>query len=101
MLAKLLYKPFSLVLAAGAQRLAGNAFETAYERRHGSGPPSATTEDATWSQVLGSATARAVTFAVVTTTVDRAGAKTFRYLVGFWPGDAEPPPAKRIRVAGR
>ncbi len=96
MLAKLFYKPFSIVLGAIASRVVGKLFESTYERRHGTGPPTPTTQDATWGQVLGAAGLRAATFAVTAAAIDRAGAKAFRNLTGFWPGSLEPPPAKRI-----
>jgi len=95
-LAKLLYKPFAIVLGIGASRVAGKAFETTYERAQGTAPPSATTENATWGQVLGSAALRATTFAVTAAAVNRVGAKAFRHVTGFWPGDQQPPPAKRL-----
>ncbi len=97
-LAKLLYKPFAIVLGIFASRLAGKTFETTYERHQGTAAPNATTEDATWGQVLGSAALRATTFAVTTAAVDRLGAKAFRYVTGFWPGDKQPPPAKRLEA---
>ena len=98
MLAKLLYKPFAIVLGIGAARVAGKAFQTTYERSQGTGPPSATTENATWGQVLGSAALRATTFAVTAAAVNRVGAKAFRHVTGFWPGDQQPPPAKRLEA---
>ncbi len=96
MLAKLLYKPLAIVLGIGAGRIAGKAFQATYERAQGTGPPGATTENATWGQVLGAAALRATTFAVTAAAVDRAGAKAFRHVTGFWPGDEQPPPAKRL-----
>ena len=101
MLAKLLYKPFSIVLGLIASRIVGKAFESTYERTHGTGPPTPTTHDATWGQVLGSAVLRSATFAVTAAAVDRAGATAFRHVTGFWPGDLDPPPAKRSTVRSR
>lgn len=98
MLAKLLYQPFGIVLGVGAARAAGKAFESAYERSQGTGPPKATTEQATWGQVIGSAALRATTFAVTAAIVDRAGAKAFRHVTGFWPGEKQPPPARRLEA---
>ena len=98
MLAKLLYKPFAIVLGIGASKAAGKAFNGAWERSHGARPPKATTEEATWGQVLGAAALHATTFAVTAAAVDRAGAKTFRYITGFWPGDKRPEPVKEIRA---
>lgn len=96
MLAKLAYKPFAIVLGIGAARAAGKAFDTAWESSHGARPPKPTTEEATWGQVLGAAALRATTFAVTAAAVDRAGAKSFRYLTGYWPGDKQPKPVKQI-----
>lgn len=98
MLAKLAYKPFAIVLGIGASRAAGKAFNSAWERSHGTKPPKATTEEATWGQVLGAATLRATTFAVTAAAVDRAGAKSFRYLTGYWPGEKAPAPAGQVEA---
>lgn len=98
MLAKLVYKPFAIVLGIGAGRAAGKAFNGAWEHSHGTKAPKPTTEEATWGQVLGSAALRATTFAVTAAAVDRAGAKAFRYLTGYWPGDKAPAPAKQVEA---
>lgn len=98
MLAKIIYKPIGIVLGLGASRIATKAYESTYERRHGTGPPKALTEDATWGQVVTSAALRATTFAVTAALVDRAGAKAFRHVTGFWPGEKEPPPAKHLQA---
>lgn len=98
MLAQLVYKPFAIVLGIGAGRVAGKAYTSAWERSHGTKPPKATTEEATWGQVLGSAALRATTFAVTAAAVDRAGAKSFRYLTGYWPGEKAPAPVKQVEA---
>ncbi len=98
MLAKVIYKPFAIVLGIGASRAAGKAFSSAWEHSHGTQAPKATTEEATWGQVLGSAALRATTFAVTAAAVDRAGAKSFRYLTGYWPGEKAPKPAKQLEA---
>ena len=98
MLAKLVYKPFAIVLGIGAGRAAGKAFNSAWEHSHGTKAPNPTTEEATWGQVLGSAALRATTFAVTAAAVDRAGAKSFRYLTGYWPGDKAPEPVKQVEA---
>ena len=36
----------------------------------------------------------AATAAMTIAAVDRAGARTFRHVTGFWPGEAEPAPRK-------
>ncbi len=100
MLAKLAYKPFAIVLGLGAGMAARKALDAAWERSQGAGPPNPTTEEATWGQVVGAAALHATTFAVTAAVVDRAGAKAFRYITGFWPGDKSPEPAKQIRATG-
>jgi len=96
--AKLLYKPFGVVLSMGAAAAARKAVDTAWARSHGSKRPHATTEEATWGQVLGSAALEAATFAVTHAAVDRVGAKAFRHVTGFWPGEKRPAPLKEVRA---
>ena len=98
MLARLAYKPFAVALGAVASKAAGTAFDRAWERSHGARPPTATTEEATWGQVVGAAALQAATFAVTAAVADRAGAKAFRYLTGFWPGERRPEPVAQIRA---
>lgn len=98
MVAKLAYKPFAIVLGLAASKAAGKAFSAAWESSQGAQAPKPTTEEATWGQVLGAAALRATTFAVTAATVDRAGAKTFRYLTGYWPGETSPKPAKQVQA---
>ena len=98
MLANIIYKPIGIVLGIGASKFAGKAYESAYERTHGTAPPKARTEEATWGQVITSVALRATTFAVTAAVVDRAGAKAFRHVTGFWPGDKEPAPAKQLQA---
>jgi hypothetical protein len=97
-IAKVLYKPFGLVLGAVAARAAGKAFNAGWEKRHGTAPPKALTEEATLGQVVGSAVARASVFAVTAAIVDRAGAKAFRHVTGFWPGERRPAPTRRLEA---
>lgn len=98
MLAKLAYKPVGIVLGIGAAAVARRTFERTWERSQGTQPPGPKTEEATWGQVLGAAALQATTFAVTAAVVDRAGAKAFRYVTGFWPGEKQPQPAKRLRA---
>jgi hypothetical protein len=97
-LATLAYKPFAIVLGIAASKAAGKAFDSAWERSHGAKPPKATTEEATWGQVVSAAALHATTFAVTAAVVNRAGAKTFRYITGFWPGEQRPEPVAQVRA---
>ena len=99
MLAKLAYKPFGIVLGIGAATVARKTFEGGWERAQGTKPPKPTTEEASWPQVLGSAGLQALTFAVTAALVDRAGAKAFRHVTGFWPGERRPEPAGELHAA--
>ena len=85
MRADLLYSAVSSLLDQGADRFAGHAFESAYHHTRGAVPPVATTEDATWSQVLVTAAVRAALVAVITAAADRAVAEGFRRHYGSWP----------------
>lgn len=98
MLAKLAYRPFAIVLGAVAWKVTGTAFERGWERSQGIAPPSPTTEEATWGQVVGAAALHATAFAVTAAVVDRAGATAFRHVTGYWPGDKNPKPPKKIKA---
>lgn len=100
MLAKLIYTPVAVVLGLGAAKAADAAFDRAWARSHGTKVPGPRTEEATWGQVLGAAALEAATYAVAVAAAERAGAKAFRYLTGFWPGDKAPEPAGQIEPRG-
>jgi hypothetical protein len=93
-----MYKPFGIVLGILAGRVAGKAFNAGWERTQGTKPPKALTEEATMGQIVGSAVVRASVFAATAAVVDRAGAKAFRHVTGFWPGERRPEPAGRLEA---
>jgi Protein of unknown function (DUF4235) len=92
LLVKLLYLPFGVVFGAGAGLVATRLYRAAWGAVDDREPPSPTTERTTWGRVLGAAALRAVTFEVTRAAADRAGAQTFSYLFGAWPGKPEPEP---------
>jgi hypothetical protein len=99
MLEKLIFKPLSLIVGwFVARKVADRAFDNVWARRYGTEAPVATTRQATWPQVLGAAALRGSIFAVSAAVCDRATAKSVAYVTGFWPGEEEPPPAKRIEA---
>ncbi len=98
MLAKLAYRPFAIVVGALAWKVSGKALERAWENSQGTKPPNATTEEATWGQVVGAAALHAGAFAVTNAVADRVVAKGFRHVTGFWPGDKQPKPLKKIKA---
>jgi hypothetical protein len=99
MLEKLLFKPLSVFFGLFvARKVADKTFDAVWSRRYGTEAPTATTHKATWRQVLSAAALRGTIFAVSAATFDRAAAKSFHHLTGFWPGEEEPPPAKRLEA---
>ena len=87
---KLLYKPFGLIFGLVAGRLSRQLFEAVWGVIDKEEPPKPTTRHTTWPKVLGAAVVEGVTFKVTRAAVDRAGAKGFAHLTGYWPGEKEP-----------
>lgn len=86
---KILYKPFALIVSAVAAKLGRNTFKTLWGRIDEEDPPDPTTERATLGKVVAAAALEAATMASVAAVADRAAARTFHYLTGFWPGDKD------------
>jgi hypothetical protein len=84
---KLLYKPFDLIFRLIGRRLARSLFAQLWSAIDEEAPPKATTKDASLAKVIGAQALEAATMAGVAAAVDRAGARTFNYLIGGWPGD--------------
>lgn len=87
---KLMYKPFGIVFGFLAGILAKKVFEAVWGIFDNEEPPKATTLQTTWPKVIGAAAMEGVAFKVTRAAVDRAGAKGFAHLTGFWPGDKVP-----------
>lgn len=89
-MAKLLYKPFGILLAVITGKLAGGLFNALWAKldRTGDGTVPAPTEKGTGSGRAIAATAvQAATYAGTQTAVDRFGVKVFHHLTGLWAGD--------------
>ena len=84
---KLLYKPFGIVMGILAGIVSKKLFNVVWGVFDKEEPPKPTTRDADWGKVLAAAAVQGVTFKVTRAAVDRAGAKGFYGLTGFWPGD--------------
>lgn len=85
-MAKILYKPVSIVAGILAGMIASTAFEKLWERI-GSGEPADPDQlDVEWWEVIGSAILSGAVYAVVRAVVQRAGAKGFERATGVWPG---------------
>lgn len=83
---RLLYKPFGLVAGIVGTRLARRLFAALWGRVDDGKPPTATTEGASWTRVVGAAALQGATFAATRAAVSRASAKSFAHLFGSWPG---------------
>jgi hypothetical protein len=99
-MANLIFKPiglfFGLVLA---RKVGTKGFDKTWQTQYGTKAPTATTEQATWPQVVGAAALKGTIVAVTAAVFTRSAAKSFRYLTGFWPGEERPEPAGRISAA--
>lgn len=89
---KLIYKPFGLLVGIAGGILARRLFDAIWGRIDDAEPPTATTERASWSRVVGAAALQGATFSATRAAVDRAGAKSFAHLFGIWPGKRAPDP---------
>ena len=90
---KLLYKPFGIIVSLIAARLGHSVFKQIWSQIDDERPPKPTNADANVPKVIAAAALEAATLAGVAAVVDRAGARTFEYLTGFWPGDQHTKPA--------
>jgi hypothetical protein len=89
---KLVYKPFAVILGLFAGFLSKKLFDQIWGLIDKEEPPKPNTERATWPKVLAAAAVQGVTFRVTRAAVERAGAKGFAGLTGYWPGEKEPEP---------
>jgi len=83
---KVLYKPFALIAGVIGAKLGQRAFKAMWAKLDQAEPPNPTTEDASLGKVVGAKALEAATVAGVAAAVDRASARSFQYLTGFWPG---------------
>jgi hypothetical protein len=89
---KLIYKPFGIVAGILGGLLSKKLFEWVWSKFDEEEPPKPTTLQTNWPKVLGAAAVEGVTFKVTRAAVDRAGASTFHYITGVWPGEHRPDP---------
>jgi len=90
---KFLYKPFAIIASVIAARIGHSVFKQIWSQIDDERPPKPTTHDAKVPKVVAAAALEAATLAGVAAVVDRAGARAFEYLTGFWPGDEHAEPA--------
>lgn len=82
---KLVYKPFKAFFGVIGARLGKSVFKSLWARIDKDEPPKPTTEKASFAKVVGAASLEAATMAGVAAAADRAAARTFHYLTGYWP----------------
>jgi Protein of unknown function (DUF4235) len=84
---KLLYKPFDIVFKLIGRRIARSIFQQVWSAIDAQAPPMPTTKDASLGKIIGAQALEAGMTAGVGAAVDRAGVRTFSYLIGGWPGE--------------
>ena len=90
-MAKLLYKPFGLIVSILGGMVAGAVFKRVWTRvAREADPPEATDATKGWGEVIAAATVQGAVFGGVKAAIDRAGATGFEHLTGAWPGQSKP-----------
>ena len=87
---KLVYKPFAVILGLIAGFLSRKLFDQIWGLIDKEEPPKPNTEQTTWPKVLAAAAVEGIAFKTTRAAVDRAGARSFEHLTGFWPGEKVP-----------
>jgi hypothetical protein len=86
-MARLIYKPFGLLVSVLGGLVAGSIFKRVWKAvAHEHEAPKATDEGKGWREVVVAAAAQGAVFGGVKALVDRAGATGFAWLTGAWPG---------------
>ncbi len=84
---KILYKPFALIAALIGARIGRSVFKSLWSKVDADeSPPEPTVEEASLGKVVAAAALEAATLAAVAAIADRASARTFQHLTGYWPG---------------
>jgi hypothetical protein len=87
---KLLYKPFAIIAGIISARLGRSIFRSLWSRIDSAEPPAPTAPDASTGKVVGAAALEAATMAATAAAVNRVTAKSFKHLIGVWPGESKP-----------
>jgi hypothetical protein len=98
---KLIYKPFGIILGILAGFVSKKLFEAVWGIFDNEEPPKPTTQQTSWPKVIGAAAMEGVAFKVTRAAVDRAGAKGFARVTGFWPGEKVPGESQPAALFGR
>jgi hypothetical protein len=88
--ARVIYKPFGLIVSVLGGIVAGMIFKRVWGAvAREDEAPKATDEARGWGEILAAAAAEGAVFGGVKALVDRAGATGFAHLTGAWPGRSE------------
>ena len=89
-MAKVIYKPFGLIVGVLGGMLAGAIFKRVWRTvAREEVAPEATDATKGWSEVVAAAAVEGAVFGGVKAAIDRAGATGFAHLTGAWPGRTE------------
>ncbi len=87
-MAKLIYRPLSMLISIAGGILASAIFKRIWKLVPGEDEaPKATDAGKGWPEILTAAALQGAIFAVVTASVERLAAAGTRSLTGTWPGD--------------
>jgi len=88
--ARVLYKPFGLLVSILGGIVAGAIFKQVWKLvAHEDDAPQATDERKGWAEVVAASAAQGAVFGGVKAMIDRAGATGFAWLTGAWPGPSK------------
>jgi hypothetical protein len=86
-MARILYKPFGLIVSIVGALLAGVIFKRVWRLvAHEEQPPEPTEERRSWGKIIAAATVQGAVFGGVKAAMNRAGATGFANATGSWPG---------------
>jgi hypothetical protein len=89
-MARLIYKPFGLIVSVLGGLLAGAIFKRVWRTvADEEDAPKATDERKGWTEVAVAAAAEGAVFGGVKALLDRAGATGFAKVTGAWPGESK------------
>lgn len=87
-MAKLIYRPFGLLVSVLGGVLAGALFKKLWQQvSDKEDPPRAKESEYGWREILPAAALQGALFGLVKAAVDRGGARAFQKVTGSWPGD--------------
>lgn len=96
----MLYKPFGVIAGIIGAKIGNRLFQMAWLKFDSDEPPKPTEREASTGKVVAAAALHAATHSGAKAVTERASARSFHYLTGFWPGaEAEPEKEKQKKKA--